>query len=40
MMVVVEKSMQKVPFIEKPTLEDYLESDAEARGYAAELVKL
>jgi len=40
MMVVVEKSMQKVPFIEKPTLEDYLESDADARGYAAELVKL
>jgi 1-deoxy-D-xylulose-5-phosphate reductoisomerase len=40
MMVVVEKSMQKVSFIEKPTLEDYLESDAEARGYAAELVKL
>lgn len=40
MMVVVEKSMQKVPFIEKPSLEDYLESDADARGYAAELVKL
>jgi 1-deoxy-D-xylulose-5-phosphate reductoisomerase len=40
MMVVVEKSMQKVPFIEKPTLDDYLESDADARGYAAELVKM
>ncbi len=40
MMVVVEKAMQKVSFIEKPTLDDYLESDAEARGYAAELVKL
>jgi len=40
MMVVVEKAMQKVSFIEKPTLADYLESDADARGYAAELVKL
>jgi 1-deoxy-D-xylulose-5-phosphate reductoisomerase len=40
MMVVVEKAMQKVSFIEKPTLEDYLESDADARGYAAELVKM
>lgn len=40
MMVVVEKTMQKVSFVEKPSLEDYLESDAEARGYAAELVKI
>jgi hypothetical protein len=29
-----------VAFVEKPTLEDYYESDAEAREYAAELVKL
>jgi 1-deoxy-D-xylulose-5-phosphate reductoisomerase len=40
MMVVVEKAMEKVAFVEKPTLEDYYESDAEAREYAAELVKL
>lgn len=40
MMVVVEKAMKHVPFINNPTLEDYLESDAEARGYAAELVKM
>jgi 1-deoxy-D-xylulose-5-phosphate reductoisomerase len=40
MMVVVEKAMEKVAFVEKPTLEDYYDSDAEARGYAAELVKL
>jgi 1-deoxy-D-xylulose-5-phosphate reductoisomerase len=40
MMVVVEKAMQKVSFIDKPTLEDYYDSDAEAREYAAELVKL
>lgn len=40
MMVVVEKAMQKVAFIGKPSLEDYYDSDAEAREYAAELVKL
>ena len=40
MMVVVEKAMEKVAFVEKPTLEDYYDSDAEARGFAAELVKL
>jgi 1-deoxy-D-xylulose-5-phosphate reductoisomerase len=40
MMVVVEKSMQKVSFVENPTLDDYLDSDAEAREYAAELVKM
>lgn len=40
MMVVVEKAMQKVSFIDKPSLEDYYDSDAEAREYAAELVKL
>ncbi len=40
MMVVVEKSMQKVSWVESPTLDDYLDSDAEAREYAAELVKM
>jgi 1-deoxy-D-xylulose-5-phosphate reductoisomerase len=40
MMVVVEKAMQNVTFIEKPSLEDYYESDAEAREYAAEILKL
>ncbi|HSK14489.1 MAG TPA: 1-deoxy-D-xylulose-5-phosphate reductoisomerase [Phnomibacter sp.] len=40
MMVVVEKAMEKVAFIENPTLEDYFDSDAEARDYSAELVKL
>jgi 1-deoxy-D-xylulose-5-phosphate reductoisomerase len=40
MMVVVEKAMQKVPFIQEPTLEDYFNSDAESREFAAELVKL
>ena len=34
---VIEQSMQKVPFIAKPTYEDYVETDAEARRIAAEL---
>lgn len=37
---VIEKVMQKVPYIEKPTLEEYYESDGEARNYAADLIKL
>lgn len=37
---VVEKTMQKVAFIEKPTLEEYFDSDGEARTYAADLIKL
>ncbi len=37
---VVEKAMEKIPFIEKPTLEDYFESDGEARNFAASLLKI
>lgn len=37
---VVEKTMQKMPFIEKPTLEEYFESDGEARSFAASLIHL
>ncbi len=37
---VVEQAMQKLPFIEKPTLEEYFESDGEARSFAASLIKL
>jgi 1-deoxy-D-xylulose-5-phosphate reductoisomerase len=37
---VVEKTMQKVSFIEKPTLEQYFESDGEARTFAADLIQL
>lgn len=40
MMVVVEKAMQHVPFIQKPSLQDYFDSDAASRVFAAELVKL
>jgi 1-deoxy-D-xylulose-5-phosphate reductoisomerase len=37
---VVEQTMQKVAFIEKPNLEEYFESDAEARNFAASLIKM
>ena len=37
---VIEKTMQKITFIEKPTLEEYFESDGEARNFAADLIKL
>jgi 1-deoxy-D-xylulose-5-phosphate reductoisomerase len=36
----IEKTMNYVPFIEKPTIEEYLESDGEARNYAASLIQL
>jgi len=37
---VIEKTMQHLPFIEKPTLEEYFESDGEARNFAADIIKL
>jgi 1-deoxy-D-xylulose-5-phosphate reductoisomerase len=37
---VVEKAMEKVHFIQKPTLEQYFESDGEARNFAASLIKM
>lgn len=37
---IIEKTMAKVSFIQKPSLEEYLDSDAEARHYAADLIKL
>jgi len=36
----IERTMQHVVFIEQPTLEEYFESDAEARNFAASLIKL
>lgn len=36
----IERTMAKVPFIEKPTLEEYFDSDAEARNFAASLIHL
>jgi 1-deoxy-D-xylulose-5-phosphate reductoisomerase len=40
MMAVVEQAMQKISFIEKPSLADYFESDAAAREFAASLIRL
>jgi 1-deoxy-D-xylulose-5-phosphate reductoisomerase len=37
---IIESTMQKVPFIQKPTLQEYFESDGEARSYAADMIKL
>jgi 1-deoxy-D-xylulose-5-phosphate reductoisomerase len=37
---VIERAMEKVSFIEKPTLEEYFESDGESRHFAASLIKL
>lgn len=37
---VIERTMQKVSYIQKPTLEEYFESDGEARNYAADIIKL
>lgn len=36
----IEKTMQKIPFIKNPGLEEYFESDGEARSYAASLIHL
>ena len=37
---VIEKTMAKISFIERPTLEDYFETDGEARNFAATLVNM
>jgi len=37
---VIERTMQKVPFIAQPSLEEYFESDAEAREFAATLIHM
>lgn len=37
---VIERTMERLVFIEKPTLEEYFESDAEARNFAASLINL
>lgn len=36
----IERTMEKIPFIAQPNLEDYFESDGEARNYAASLIHL
>ena len=37
---IIEKTMQNITFIEKPTLEEYFESDGEARNFAADIINL
>jgi 1-deoxy-D-xylulose-5-phosphate reductoisomerase len=37
---VIEKTMEYVPFIEHPSLQQYFDSDGEARSFAADLIKL
>lgn len=40
MTAVVEQTMQKIAFIEKPALEEYFETDGEARNFAASLINM
>ncbi len=40
MTAMVEKTMQHVAFIEKPTLQEYFETDGEARNFAASLINM
>lgn len=37
---IIEKTMEKVSFVLQPSLEEYYESDGEARHYAADMIKL
>jgi 1-deoxy-D-xylulose-5-phosphate reductoisomerase len=37
---VVEQTMVKIPFIESPTLDEYLDTDGEARSFAASLIQM
>ncbi|MFZ9695408.1 MAG: 1-deoxy-D-xylulose-5-phosphate reductoisomerase [Chitinophagaceae bacterium] len=37
---IIEKTMQSIPFINTPTLEEYFESDAAARNFAADQINL
>jgi 1-deoxy-D-xylulose-5-phosphate reductoisomerase len=40
MTAMVEKTMEKISFIEKPTMQEYFDSDGEARNFAASLINL
>ena len=37
---IIEKTMQKISFVQHPGLDEYYESDGEARHYAADMIKL
>lgn len=36
----VERTLEKIPFIDNPTLDEYFETDGEARNFAASLIQL
>jgi 1-deoxy-D-xylulose-5-phosphate reductoisomerase len=38
MTAIIEKTMEKVPFIQDPTIDDYQETDREARRVALEML--
>lgn len=40
MTAMVEKTMEQVSFIQKPTMQEYFDSDGEARNFAASLINL
>ena len=40
MTAVVEKTLEKIAFIEKPSMEEYFETDGEARNFAAGIMKI
>jgi len=40
MTAMVEKTMESIKFIDKPTMQEYFESDGEARNFAASLINL
>ncbi|MFN8245353.1 MAG: hypothetical protein U0T56_03080 [Ferruginibacter sp.] len=37
---VVEKTIEHIPFIKQPTLQEYFDSDGEARNFAASMMKI
>ena len=37
---IIERTLAHVPYLAHPTLEDYFDSDAEARNFAASLLKI
>jgi 1-deoxy-D-xylulose-5-phosphate reductoisomerase len=36
----VEQTMNKISFLPNPTLEEYFDSDAEARNFAASMIQM
>ncbi|MEI9958179.1 MAG: hypothetical protein WDM90_18150 [Ferruginibacter sp.] len=40
MTAMVEKTMENIKFIAKPTMQEYFDSDGEARNFAASLINM